>query len=367
MKKHMLKRIYYLGVFLIVACLSFFITKKLREYNSIKNTSSESTVIEAPITDPSVDTQSTTSVSGAGGTGGVTQPGTTNTVNSGTTGESNKITINASKPILENDLYSFYASFSGKVTDTYHFELWSNHLVSQSKDGRFSNIPAIKSGSYKLCLVSDVTGKNIVPPITVRGFYLKRDEPTPPTEPNNNPSIGKKEIVLKASKPSYKNNKYSFKASYVGDISESCRYELWGDKLIQSSNDGFFSNVPPIGGGKYKLNLVSETDNRIIASINVPGFVDNQKKLITVEEFQKRMLDRKDRTLDGGKKSFVTKSFRVVVVNSNPQIDGEHEVTDIQDVREMIYIVDKWKGASVTELEYDAQGYVTVAKIAAEY
>ena len=115
------------------------------------------------------------------------------------------------------------------------------------------------------------------------------------------------------------------------------------------------------------------TINDIVPSIRVAGFTDRstpQKMLITKEDFQKRMLDYSDRTLDGGrnkKKTFVADGFRVVVTNQDKEKDGDFEVDDIQDVRDMIKTYKKWKSAHVVELEYDTKGYVTVAKIEALY
>lgn len=182
---------------------------------------------------------------------------------------------------------------------------------------------------------------------------------------------------LSATKPFEENNTYSFTASIVGDQpTEGCRYELLaGKNVVQSSNDGRFANIPPIKGGRYVLRLVTQA-GRYITSIPVRGFIDvnspepelasapTQKMLITKEEFQQRMLNKNDHSLDGGRKSYVTKDFKVVVVNANSD-DGSSDVSDIQDVRDMIKTYNKWQGARVVELEYDATGHVTVAKIEA--
>lgn len=193
---------------------------------------------------------------------------------------------------------------------------------------------------------------------------------------NSSEPVPAPQTSLSTTKPVEDNNTYSFTASIVGDQpTEACRYELMaGKNVIQSSNDGRFANIPPIKGGRYVLRLVSQA-GRYITSIPVRGFIDvnspepdapapTQKMLITKEEFQNRMLDRNDHSLDGGRKSYVTKDFKVVVVNANSD-DGSSDVSDIQDVRDMIKTYNKWQGARVVELEYDATGHVTVAKIEA--
>lgn len=186
-------------------------------------------------------------------------------------------------------------------------------------------------------------------------------------------------ISLNASTLVEDNNTYSFTASVVGEQpAEAYHYELRAGKtLIMRSNDGKFVNIPPIAGGRYALHLVSD-GGKYITSIPVRGFVDKnnpepeatsaptQKMLITKEEFQQRMLDRSDRTLNGGRKSYVTQVFKVMVVNANSD-DGSSDVSDIQDVRDMIHTYNKWQSARVVELEYDATGHVTLAKIEPVY
>ena len=95
--------------------------------------------------------------------------------------------------------------------------------------------------------------------------------------------------------------------------------------------------------------------------------LQSSNPLISKEDFQRRMLDCSDYTLVGSKskskKNYVTQAFQVIVLNSNKEIDGDFEVTDIQDVRDMIMTFNKWRGARVLELEYDSKGYVKLAKI----
>lgn len=186
-------------------------------------------------------------------------------------------------------------------------------------------------------------------------------------------------ISIKATTPVEDNNTYSFTASIVGEQpTEAYHYELRaGRTLVKSSKDGTFVNIPPIAGGRYALHLVSDA-GMYITSIPVRGFVDKnnpepeatpastQKMLITKEEFQQRMLNKSDRTLNGGKKSYVTQGFNVIVVNAKSD-DGSSDVSDIQDVRDMIHTYNKWQSARVVELEYDATGHVTLAKIEPVY
>ena len=180
------------------------------------------------------------------------------------------------------------------------------------------------------------------------------------------------------------NNTYSFTASVVGEQpAEAYHYELRAGKtLIMRSNDGKFVNIPPIAGGRYALHLVSD-GGKYITSIPVRGFVDKnnpepeatsaptQKMLITKEEFQQRMLNFNDYTLYGNrnkKKTVVADKVVVMVINRDKEKEGgEFEITDIQDVRDMIKSYGKWSSARVVELEYDSQGFVTLAKIEPVY
>lgn len=358
----MSKRIGLIAAFLIVACLSFFITKGLKDSNSNEETSKVFTSTEPHETsDDDADVVVTNEIKG-----GNESPVSATVIE---TDDTNKIVLKASKPIMSEDkTYSFKASFNGNVTELYRYELWNlnhNQLVQSSDDGNFVNVPPIEKGVYRLYLVNKETGKNIVPPITVNRFVpVTTPDPGPVAETNTDAEstsdIVKKSAKFKSIKLQYKNNKYSFRASIAGELTEPYHYELLsGDKMIAKSDDGFFEDIPPVDGGSYTLRLVSEGE--VVASTDVKGFKDNQKKLITKEEFQKRMLDPSDHTLDGsrGRATVVTKNFRVVLVNTNV----DFEVSDVQDVRDMIKTYNKWKGARVVELEYDAQGYVTLAKI----
>lgn len=222
-------------------------------------------------------------------------------------------------------------------------------------------------------VISD-TSKVIAQQDTVKPDSIKVIKPEPEV------------VLLKSHAPVYNStsNSYSFTAYVVGNVKDPYHYELWSinvKKLTAKSEDGKFTNIPPVKGGRYKLYLVSDkTGENIVKPISVKGFdvvkepnnnpdtdkLKEKPKKITEEEFQKRMLDTKDRTLDGGRKSPVSKTFKVIVVNANSD-ESDFGVSDIQDVRDMIHTYNKWKSARVVELEYDDKGYVTIAKIEAIY
>ena len=278
----MLKKIGLIAVFIIAACVSFFIIKTVKDnYNtmsSVANTDVTDVTINKSVENKSEEV--TEEVTEESTQEDVVETDLQTELVVPTQESAKKIVLKASKPVEDDNKYSFNASFIGEPTESYHFELWSNNkLIKKSENGSFVDIPAIKGGKYKLCMIGNETRKSIASPIVVRGFVdVNNPEPEPDSEINPEP-------------------------------------------------------------------------------------VDRRKKLITEEEFQKRMLTQGDHTLDGGKskgnKSFVTKGFRVVVVNA-PASDDEFDVSDIQDLRDMIYT---YKSARVVELEYDASGYVTLAKV----
>lgn len=82
--------------------------------------------------------------------------------------------------------------------------------------------------------------------------------------------------------------------------------------------------------------------------------------LISKSDFQKRMLDFNDNTWIYSKTSFVAKNFRVKVIRTHDE-DVDY-VSNIEDVREKIEF-GIWKSARVIKLEYDSQGYVTLAEV----
>jgi hypothetical protein len=179
-----------------------------------------------------------------------------------------------------------------------------------------------------------------------------------------------KVLKLRASKRVVKDNTYSFTATVNSEPEVSYRYELKKDgSVISTSMDGVFSNIPPCA--RYELHILSESGEDLAKPVIITDCKDKSgPKKITLEDFQKRMLDIQDHTLDGSrnkKKTFVTSDFRVVVVNHNKEIDGDYLVSDVQDVKGMIYTYNKWKDARVVSLEYDAKGYVKLANIEAVY
>ena len=177
-------------------------------------------------------------------------------------------------------------------------------------------------------------------------------------------------LKLRASKRVVKDNTYSFTATVNSEPEVSYRYELKKDgSVISTSMDGVFSNIPPCA--RYELHIVSESGEDLAKPVIITDCKDKSgPKKITLEDFQKRMLDIQDHMLDGNrnkKKTFVTDDFRVVLVNKNKEIDGDYEVYDVQDVKGMIYTYNKWKDARVVSLEYDSKGYVKLANIEAVY
>ncbi|MBO5886794.1 MAG: hypothetical protein J6Q60_02090 [Bacteroidaceae bacterium] len=177
-------------------------------------------------------------------------------------------------------------------------------------------------------------------------------------------------LKLRASKRVVNDNTYSFTATVNSEPEVSYRYELKKDgSVISTSMDGVFSNIPPCA--RYELHIVSESGEDLAKPVIITDCKDKSgPKKITLEDFQKRMLDIQDHMLDGNrnkKKTFVTDDFRVVLVNKNKEIDGDYEVYDVQDVKGMIYTYNKWKDARVVSLEYDSKGYVKLANIEAVY
>ena len=345
----MSKKLGPIAVFLVTACLSFFITQMLIKENTGQPLSdSHVQIAEESGTDIPTD------VSSGGET--ITTPATdtTPTTDYGTTPKPAKLM--ASKRILEENTYSFKAYIDGTLEESYHFELKEDGaLVSESNDGSFSNIPP--SPRYKLHVVGE-NGKDLAKSISITDCK----DPSAPelTKP----------IKLRVSKRDVENNKYSFTAFVDGTPTEAYHFELTKDgTVVSKSNDGSFSDIPP--SPKYELHIVSESGDDLAKSISITDCKDKSgPKLITKEEFQTRMLNLQDHSLDGGrnkKKTFVTDDFKVVVINTNKEIDGEYEVSDVQDVKGMIHTYNKWKGARVVELEYDAKGYVKLAKIEAIY
>lgn len=189
-------------------------------------------------------------------------------------------------------------------------------------------------------------------------------------------SVPQQAIMLKATAPQLNGTTYSFQAMCTGiDNTSDCHYELWGKgRKVAESKDGRFSNIPGAANGAYKLCLVG-AGNKNLATITVSGFISTNadsnepqqtKELITKEEFERRMLNPNDNTLQMARKAKARKvllapTFKLVVVNMQ---SGERQVpSDIEGVRDKIHF-GIWKSAKVREVTYDEQtGQVTQATI----
>lgn len=171
---------------------------------------------------------------------------------------------------------------------------------------------------------------------------------------------------------------FSFEATYDGEISVGCHFELWdvSKKVCVASNgDGRFSNIPASTTGLYKLALINDQIGKPVCdALTVRGFksrtlvveekiqIDDvkekaQKKLITEDELQRKINLSNDHSLDGGKKSVLASGFRVYTRNYNAD-DEMNLPTDIQDIKDQI-IYKRWKRARLISAEYNAAGQVT--------
>lgn len=178
------------------------------------------------------------------------------------------------------------------------------------------------------------------------------------------------EIALSATSPALNGSTYSFTATVTGvQPSRQYHFELWTNTCVQKSQDGNFKNVPGIANGKYKVCVVDDaTNENLTEPLEVSGFKliekPQPKEGISAEEFQKRMLNATDHTLDGGKGSFVSRNIKIVVIDMK---EGEQHPTDIQAIREKIDF-GIWTSAQVVgTLSYDSDGLVTKVTIKPVY
>lgn len=178
------------------------------------------------------------------------------------------------------------------------------------------------------------------------------------------------EIALSATSPLLNGNTYSFTVAVTGvQPSRQYHFELWANACVQKSQDGHFRNVPGIANGRYKVCVVDDTTNENLTEpLEIGGFKliekPQPKEGISAEEFQKRMLNAADHTLDGGRGSFVSRNMKIVVVDMK---EGEQHPTDIQAIREKIDF-GIWTSAQVVgTLSYDSDGLVTRVTIKPVY
>ena len=237
--------------------------------------------------------------------------------------------------------------------------------------------------------------------------------------PTQTQVVEEPKVTLSATKPKLNGDNYSFVATANNlPKDELFFYELWNSNgtLVKSSDNGAFSNVPGVAGGKYTLWLVGSKSRKLV-SINVRGFnlinkvqesspsttesnlektkeekltekpkeekpkeekpkeekpkeEKPKKMLITKEEFQTKLLNANDQTLKMArkatdKKSVLANTFSLVVVDM--KADERNHPSDVEGVREKIHF-DIWKSATVIDVTYDeATGQVTKAVIRPVY
>ena len=227
--------------------------------------------------------------------------------------------------------------------------------------------------------------------------------------PTQTQVVEEPKVTLSATKPKLNGDNYSFVATANNlPKDELFFYELRNSKgtLVKSSDNGAFSDVPGVDGGKYTLWLVGSKSRKLV-SINVRGFnlinkvqestpsvaesnleetreekptekpkeekpkeEKPKKMLITKEEFQSKLLNANDQTLKMArkatdKKSVLANTFSLVVVDM--KADERNHPSDVEGVREKIHF-DIWKSATVIDVTYDeATGQVTKAVIKPVY
>lgn len=203
------------------------------------------------------------------------------------------------------------------------------------------------------------------------------------TNPGQEASINKEKISLNPSKPELWGDSYRFKCTCTGVPEETnIHYELWSDRLVQSSKDGNFKNVPGIAGGKYKLCLVKD-ENENLVTIRVSGFMPiknedspepggavQKKPLITKDEFEAKMLNPNDNSLvvarrATDKKTVLAHGFSITIVGM--ATSEKNLPTDIEGIHDKIHF-GIWKSAHVIDLVYNEKtGQVTKATISPVY
>lgn len=203
------------------------------------------------------------------------------------------------------------------------------------------------------------------------------------TNPGPEASINKEKISLNPSKPELWGDSYRFKCTCTGvPEGTNIHYELWSDRLVQSSKDGNFKNVPGIAGGKYKLCLVKDEAENLV-TIRVSGFmpIENgaspepggavqKKPLITKDEFEAKMLNPNDNSLvvarrATDKKTVLAHGFSITIVGM--ATSEKNLPTDIEGIHDKIHF-GIWKSARVIELVYNEKtGQVTKATITPVY
>lgn len=198
------------------------------------------------------------------------------------------------------------------------------------------------------------------------------------TNPIQETSVKREQLSLNPSKPELWGDSYRFRCTCTGvPEGTNIHYELWSNRLVQSSKDGNFKNVPGIAGGKYKLCLVKD-ENENLVTIRVSGFmpVENEgpekpkKMLITKDEFEAKMLNPNDNSLvvarrATDKKTVLAHGFSITIVGM--ATSEKNLPTDIEGIHDKIHF-GIWKSARVIELVYNEKtGQVTKATISPVY
>lgn len=130
-----------------------------------------------------------------------------------------------------------------------------------------------------------------------------------------------------------------------------------GNKVIDSSEDGHFVDIPSTPDGTYTITCML-SDNQVISQ-DFGGFrpivvVDNRMKAAELTA----LLNSKDANLQKGKNPSVSKG--AVVEFNNPEVITDQNEMSKNTIPEVIRQIkfNAWKSVEVTEVEYDSKGSI---------
>ena len=221
------------------------------------------------------------------------------------------------------------------------------------ENGMLTGLPATDSGLYHIRL-TDEKGY-VLDSVSIDGFV-----------PFPEPEV---EYLLSAEAPSYdeKTKSYSLKVEVTPQMPEDAHFELWDVKhnkaVIETSSEDSLTKIPPLEkeDDTYSLRLLSKDKSATYASIDLSGFKPKSKPQANIT---KELVTMAINDLDGsyGRKYGLNNvKFKFKYLNLDDKEAPQTTIANIQS-----YIPDIWTRVICTDVKYDEESNVWVAKLKIE-
>ena len=140
--------------------------------------------------------------------------------------------------------------------------------------------------------------------------------------------------------------------------------EAFEDKVVSTSYDGIFKNIPPSAseGGSYRIVAVCTVNDSILASIDVPGFIQQKRvsNKMSAAELQEKIKQRDPSLLGTGENDYLAPQYSLSFEGLS---SGAVNVPKV--LAEVFEKIDNgaWLSVNIVSLGYDDMNRINSMKI----